>query len=62
LIANELGVSLVPELTLFQFRDPDLVAIPVYEPELVRPILIVKRKRDADMLALSRLFEIVFTS
>lgn len=44
LIAAGLGVSLVPELTLFQFRHPDLAAVPVDAPELVRPILIVKRK------------------
>jgi DNA-binding transcriptional LysR family regulator len=44
LVASGLGVSLVPELTLFQFRQPELVAIPVAAPELVRPVLIVKRK------------------
>ena len=40
-IAAGLGVSLVPDLPLFQFRHPDLVAIPLDATELVRPILIV---------------------
>jgi DNA-binding transcriptional LysR family regulator len=37
LIESGLGVSVVPELTLFQFRLPDLVAIPLDAPDLVRP-------------------------
>ncbi len=44
LVANGLGVSVVPALTLFQFRRPELVAIPVDVPALVRPILFVQRK------------------
>ena len=44
LIESGLGVSVVPELTLFQFRLPNLVAIPVDAPELVRPLLIVTPK------------------
>jgi DNA-binding transcriptional LysR family regulator len=44
LVAAGIGVTLVPELALFQFRHPQLVAIPLDAPALVRPILIVKRK------------------
>jgi DNA-binding transcriptional LysR family regulator len=44
LIAAGLGVSLVPKLTLFQFRHPELRAVPVEEAQLVRPILIVRRR------------------
>ena len=44
LIEHGLGVALVPELTLFQFRSMDLVAIPVDAPGIVRPIFIVKQK------------------
>jgi len=44
LIGHGLGVSLVPELTLFQFRSMDLVAIPLDTDVVVRPILIVQHK------------------
>lgn len=44
LIRHGLGVSLVPELTLFQFRSLDLVAIALDTEAVVRPILIVQRK------------------
>jgi len=44
LIANGLGVSLVPELTLFQFARRDLAVIPLDAPTLRRPLLLVQRK------------------
>jgi LysR family carnitine catabolism transcriptional activator len=44
LIGHGLGVSLVPELTLFQFRTMDLVAIPLDTDVAARPILIVQHK------------------
>jgi DNA-binding transcriptional LysR family regulator len=50
LVAAGLGISLVPELTLFQFRRPELAAIPVEGRNLARPIFVVKRKH----IALSR--------
>ncbi|GGC68877.1 LysR family transcriptional regulator [Undibacterium terreum] len=51
LVEQGLGVSLVPELTLFQFRQLNLVAIPVETEGLVRPILIVKRKSESLSIA-----------
>jgi len=48
LIGHGLGISLVPELTLFQFRSLDLVAIALDTEAVVRPILIVQRK-DRDL-------------
>jgi len=59
LIASGLGVSVVPELTLFQFRRPDLVAIPMAEPELERPILIVQRKGRSLSAAAQGMLELV---
>ena len=44
LIGHGLGVSLVPELTLFQFRTMHLVAIPLDTDVAARPILIVQHK------------------
>lgn len=44
LVEQGLGVALVPELTLFQFRQLNLVAIPLKAVDSVRPVLIVKRK------------------
>lgn len=44
LIAAGLGISLLPEMTLFQFSRPELVAIPVEAKNLARPIFVVQRK------------------
>lgn len=44
LIRHGLGVSLVPELTLFQFRSMDLVAVPLETDVVARPILIVQHR------------------
>ncbi|WP_299540658.1 LysR family transcriptional regulator [uncultured Herbaspirillum sp.] len=57
LIESGLGVSVVPELTLFQFRLPNLVAIAVDAPELVRPLLIVTPKERSLSIAAQGLLE-----
>ena len=44
LIAHGLGVALVPELTLYQFRREELVRVEVSEARLRRPLLAVQRK------------------
>lgn len=44
LVKEGLGISIVPGLTLFQFRQLDLVAIPLQSETLIRPVLIVRRK------------------
>lgn len=44
LIEHGLGVSLVPALTLFQFRQLNLTAIPLEANDIVRPIYVVKQK------------------
>jgi DNA-binding transcriptional LysR family regulator len=59
LIESGLGVSLVPELTLFQFRHPNLVAIPLNAPQLVRPLLIVKAKERSLSIAAQGLLELI---
>ncbi len=59
LIESGLGVSLVPELTLFQFRHPNLVAIPLNAPDLVRPLLIVKAKERSLSIAAQGLLELI---
>ncbi|MCO4856627.1 LysR substrate-binding domain-containing protein [Herbaspirillum sp. WGmk3] len=59
LIESGLGVSVVPELTLFQFRLPNLVAIPMDAPELVRPLLIVTPKERSLSIAAQGLLELV---
>jgi DNA-binding transcriptional LysR family regulator len=52
------GVSLVPELTLFQFRQLDLAAIPL-EGQETRPILIVKRKGQMLSIAAQAMLELI---
>ena len=47
LVAQGLGVSVVPELTLFHFRREGLRAIPVSDAGLRRPILLARRKGEA---------------
>lgn len=59
LIESGLGVSVVPELTLFQFRLPNLVAIPVDAPGLVRPLLIVTPKERSLSIAAQGLLDLV---
>lgn len=59
LVQSGLGVSLVPELTLFQFRLPELVAIPLDAPTLVRPLLIVTPRERGLSVAARGLLEMV---
>jgi LysR family carnitine catabolism transcriptional activator len=59
LIGHGLGVSLVPELTLFQFRSMDLVAIPLDTDASARPILIVQRKDGALSSAAQGMLELI---
>lgn len=47
LVRAGLGLSLVPELTLFHFRDAGLVALPFQEPALARPLVLARRKGQA---------------
>jgi len=47
LVAGGLGVSVVPELTLFHFRRAGLAAVPVRDAALVRPIFLARRKGKA---------------
>jgi DNA-binding transcriptional LysR family regulator len=44
LVAQGLGVSVVPELTLFHFRRLGLAEVPVRHAGLVRPIYLARRK------------------
>jgi LysR family transcriptional regulator, carnitine catabolism transcriptional activator len=62
LVQHGLGVALVPELTLFQFRLLDLVAVPVDAPDLVRPIFIVKPKDRSLSVAAQGMLELIETS
>lgn len=47
LVAQGLGVSVVPELTLFHFERAGLRAVPLREPALRRPIVLARRKGKA---------------
>ena len=44
LVAQGLGISVVPELTLFHFVRSGLASVPVRDRELRRPILLARRK------------------
>jgi LysR family carnitine catabolism transcriptional activator len=47
LVAQGIGVTLVPALTLFHFRQPGLTTVVVREPALVRPVSLARRKGKA---------------
>ena len=47
LVAEGLGVSIVPELTLFHFEHAGLAVVPVRDAELRRPIMLARRKGKA---------------
>lgn len=51
LVAQGLGVSVVPELTLFHFRREQLAAVPVRDTQLRRPIVLARRKGKALSIA-----------
>lgn len=59
LVERGLGVSLVPELTLFQFRLLDLAAIPLAPQEQARPILVVTRKNETLSIAAQGMLELI---
>ncbi len=61
LVGQGLGVSLVPELTLFQFRSMDLVAIPLDTDVAARPILIVQHKERPLSNAAQGMLELIET-
>jgi DNA-binding transcriptional LysR family regulator len=47
LVAKGLGVSVVPELTLFHFQRAGLASVPVRDAALRRPIMLARRKGKA---------------
>ncbi|HEY8048249.1 MAG TPA: LysR family transcriptional regulator [Ramlibacter sp.] len=47
LVSEGLGVSIVPDLTLFHFRRAGLACVPVRDAKLRRPILLARRKGKA---------------
>ena len=47
LVAEGLGISIVPELTLFHFERAGLAVVPVRDSQLRRPILLARRKGKA---------------
>jgi DNA-binding transcriptional LysR family regulator len=59
LILHGLGVSLLPELTLSQFRHPELIAIPLEPPGISRPIHIIWLKDKPLSIAAQALLEML---
>ena len=59
LIEHGLGVSLVPELTLFQFHNLNLVAIPLETTDIVRPIRVVIQKERTLAIAAQGMLELI---
>lgn len=59
LILHGLGISLLPELTLSQFRHPELVTIPLAPPGISRPIHIIWRKDRPLSIAAQAMLELV---
>lgn len=62
LVAQGLGISVIPSLALFQFRLPEIVVKPLKLPELVRHIHIVRPEGRTPSVAASALLEMVRAS
>ena len=59
LIANGVGVSIVPGFTLFQFYRLGLSAVPIRDRGLERPLLMVKRRGQSLSVAAKALLEMI---
>lgn len=57
LVAEGLGVSIVPELTLFHFERAGLAVVPVRDRQLRRPLLLARRKGKALSVAAKAMVE-----
>lgn len=57
LVAQGLGVAVVPELTLFHFQRAGLAAVPVRDKQLTRPIHLARRKGKALSVAAKAMVE-----
>ena len=57
LVAQGLGVSIVPELALFHFERAGLVSVPVRDRHLRRPIILARRKGKALSVAAKAMVE-----
>ncbi|MBG9390561.1 LysR family transcriptional regulator [Caenimonas aquaedulcis] len=57
LVAQGLGVSVVPELTLFHFQRAGLATVPVRDRRLRRPIVLARRKGKAMSVAAKAMVE-----
>lgn len=62
LVRAGLGVSLVPALTLFHFRDPDLVVRSLEGKGITRPIFAVRRRHEVQSVAAQALWKLVLTN
>jgi DNA-binding transcriptional LysR family regulator len=59
MVRTGLGISVVPSLTLFHFRDADVVTRPLRWPGLTRRIYLVRRRDRSLSLAAQTLYEMV---
>lgn len=57
LVSEGLGISIVPELTLFHFERAGLACVPVRDAQLRRPILLARRKGKALSVAARAMVE-----
>ena len=44
LVANQVGISVIPFLALFQFASTDIVVRPLREPKIMRTIYVVMQR------------------
>lgn len=59
LVANGLGVSIVPNFALFQFRRYGLATVPIRDRALYRPLMLVKRRGQTLSVAASALLDLI---
>jgi DNA-binding transcriptional LysR family regulator len=59
LVANDVGISVIPYLALFQFTSPNLVVRPLREPKIVRTIYVITQRDKPLSLAAETFLELL---
>lgn len=57
LVANGFGVSIVPESTIAIYSRPEIIAIPFHDPNVIRPIYLVKKRNRSLSFAAKALWD-----
>lgn len=57
LVAQGLGITVIPTLALFQFRSPELAIVPLPQPKLLRQLYVIRPRHRSPSLAAQSLLD-----